>query len=165
MSIALDIFRTYRSPRSVLRNRVTGGPREDRALAVLVAGCFVMFIAQWRYLARLAYEDPTIPLQARLGAALLGWLFLAPLAFYGLSAIAHLLARLMGGQASWFEARMALFWALFASTPLWLLNGLVLGFLGPGTEATGVGLLALAALLIFWIAGLREVEGGLTATE
>jgi hypothetical protein len=165
VSVALDIVRTYRAPREILRRRVADGPREDRAIAILMAACVVMFIAQWPYLARLAHQDPTIPLEARLGGALLGWVFMVPLVLYALSAIVHVLARAAGGQASWFEARMALFWALLASTPLWLLNGLVLGFVGPGIEARGTGLLALAALFIFWISGLREVEGARKAVE
>ena len=160
MSITRDIARTYRAPREVLRRRVAGPPREDRALAIVMAACALMCVSQWPLQSRLAFEDPTVPLDMRLGGALLGWVFIAPLALYLLAAVVHALARLFGGRASWYEARMALFWALLAATPLWLLNGLVAGFVGPGPGLTLVGLAALAAFLLFWGAGLWEVETG-----
>ena len=160
MSITRDIARTYRAPREVLRRRVSGPPREDRALAILMGACVLMFVEQWPFQARLAYENPDVPLDMRLGGALMGWVFLAPLAFYVLAAVSHLVARVLGGQARWFDARMALFWALLASTPLWLLNGLVAGFVGPGPGQTIVGAAALLAFLVFWGAGLWDVETG-----
>jgi len=158
MSVALDILRTYRAPRAVLRRRVAGGPREDRAIAVLLVACFLMGVAQWPYMRRVAFENPDLPQDGLVVSALFGWVIFAPLAFYALSALSHLVARAFGGQASWFEARMALFWALLASTPLWLLNGLTRGFVGPGLEADVTGALALAAFLIFWVVGLVDLE-------
>jgi hypothetical protein len=160
MSVTRDIARTYRAPREVLRRRVAGAPREDRALAIVMAACALMFVSQWPLQSRLAFEDPTVPLDMRMGGALMGWVFIAPLAFYLLAAVVHAIARLFGGRASWYEARMALFWALLAASPLWLLNGLVAGFIGPGPELTMVGLAALLTFLVFWGAGLWEVETG-----
>ncbi|MEM9032276.1 MAG: YIP1 family protein [Pseudomonadota bacterium] len=125
-----------------------------------MAGCLVMFIAQWPVLSRAAWEDPTIPLDARLGGALMGWLIIAPLAFYALAALGHMLGALIGGGASWYQARVALFWAFLASGPLWLLNGLVLGFIGQGAAGTLTGSIAGVAFLGFWGAGLFEVEQG-----
>src|SRR5690606_38235617 len=93
-----------------------------------------------------------------LGGALMGWLFIMPLALYGLAALSHMVAMLMGGRATWWEARMALFWALLAASPLWLLWGLVAGFIGPGAGLDIVGLIALGAFLAIWILGLWAVE-------
>jgi len=120
----------------------------------------MMFVAQWPRLSRLAYEDPSIPLEARLAGALFGWLFVAPLAFYAIAAASHSIARLFGGRASWYEARMALFWALLAASPLWLLTGLVAGFIGHGPAFTLTGSIAGLAFLGIWGAGLFEVERG-----
>ena len=159
MSITNDIARSYTRPRQVLRRRTAGGAREDRAFAILMVGCVVMFVAQWPGLSRAAFEDPSIPLDARLGGALMGWLFIAPLFFYLLAAITHLAARLFGGQGSGFEARMALFWALLAASPLWLLAGLVAGFIGPGIAFNLTGLVAGVAFLGIWTAGLWEIQG------
>ncbi len=158
MSVTWDILRTYRAPREVVRRRTAGAPSEARALVVLLAGCFLMFVARWPSLSREAFESPEIPIEARLSGALVGWVFLMPLIFYILAAASHLLARVFGGRGSWYGARMALFWALLAAAPLWLLTGLVLGFVGPGTAFSIVGLLAGVAFLVFWILGLYEVE-------
>ena len=160
MSVVLDIARTYRAPREVIRRRCSGAPQESRALVTLMLACVIFFVAQWPYLARLAFEDPRIPLEARLGGALLGWVFMAPLVFYAIAALSHLVLRVFGGQASWYESRMALFWALLASSPIWLLNGLVGGFVGPGIAMTIVGTLAMIVFLTFWSLSLTEVEFG-----
>ncbi len=158
MSVTLDIARTYRAPREVLRRRLSGGQREDRALAIVMAACVLIFIAQWPRLSREAYLNPEIELNALMAGALLGWVFFAPLALYGIAAVSHVLARLVGGKGTWHGARMALFWALLAAAPMWLLSGLVAGFVGPGPALSITGFAALAAFLVFWGAGLMEVE-------
>ena len=79
MSVTSDILRSWHSPRLVMRARLSQGVREDRALAVLFCACLMMFIAQWPGLARAAQGAPDVPLQARLGGALLATMFLLPL--------------------------------------------------------------------------------------
>ncbi len=160
MSVINDIARTYRAPREVLRKKLEVGQREDRALATLVAACLLVFVAQWPLLARQAHLKPDVPLDARLGGALLAWLFIAPLAAYVMAAATRLAARLFGGRGNWFGARLALFWALLAASPLWLLNGLVAGLVGPGPALSLVGAVAFGVFLVFWGAGLWEVEHG-----
>lgn len=157
MSATLDILRSYRDPAGVLRRRMAGG-REDRALATLMLACALVFVAQWPRLSREAFLDPSIALEARLGGALLGWMFLAPLMLYAMAALSHLVAKLFGGRASWFGARMALFWALLAAAPLWLLNGLAAGFIGPGPLLQAFGLAAFGAFLGIWLTGLVSIE-------
>jgi hypothetical protein len=158
--ITRDIARTYRAPRQVLREKLAAGPREERALATLMGACFLVFVSQWPALSRQAWLDPEVPLDARLGGALMGWLFIAPMAAYVMAAATHVAARLIGGRGSWFGARLALFWALLAASPLWLLNGLVAGFIGPGPALNLVGLAAVTAFLVFWGARLWEAERG-----
>jgi hypothetical protein len=160
MPVTTDIVRTYRAPREVLRGKLAGGPREDRALATLLGACVLIFVAQWPVAAREAWIDPAVPLDARLGGALLAWVFIVPLASYVIAAATHVLARLFGGRGTWFGARLALFWALLAASPLWLLNGLVAGLVGPGPALSLTGLAAFAAFLVFWGAGLWEAEAG-----
>lgn len=164
MSIVDDIAGTYRAPRRVLRRKLASGIREDRALATLVAGCFLVFLAQWPALSRQAALDPDVPLDARLGGALMAWLFIAPLSAYVIAGATHLVARLLGGQGTWFGARLALFWALLAASPLWLLNGLVAGLIGPGPALNLVGVIALGVFVVFWALGLWEAERGENGT-
>ena len=157
MSVALDILRTYRAPRTVLARRIGAVQREDRALVTLLAACVVMFVAQLPRLAREAHFDPSISYDARLAGALVGWILLAPLFFYALAWLTHLIMRALGKSSTSYQARMALFWALLAAAPLWLLNGLVAGFVGPGIEMNVTGVLALASFAVFWLLGLAEV--------
>lgn len=159
MSGAADILETWRAPRRVIRRLLAQGQREDRALAVLMIGCALIFVSAWPHLARQAAADPATPLDARLGGALLAWLGMMPLAFYGIAALSHLLARGLGGRGSFYGARLALFWAVLAASPAWLAQA-ALAALVPGALAQAVAALALASLLWFWLAALREVEWG-----
>ncbi len=159
MPVARDIVATYRGPRRVMRRLLQMGTREDRALAVLIAGCVVVFIAQWPRLARVAHLTGQ-ELNPLLGGTLMAWVFIAPLAMYALALISHLIARLLGGRGTGFAARMALFWAFLAASPVILLHGLVAGFIGPGIQLQIVGALWCAVFFWFWITGLREAEWG-----
>jgi hypothetical protein len=107
-----------------------------------MGACLLVFVSQWPVLSRQAYLDPSVPLDARMGGALMAWLFIVPLAAYVMAAASHLLAKVGGGRGTWFGARLALFWALLAASPLWLLNGLVAGFIGPGPALNLVGVIA-----------------------
>ena len=158
MALIPDILASYRRPRMVMRRRLDAGPREDLALIYLLLGCGLIFVGQWPRLAREAHLSVEVPLNALLGGALLGWLFIAPLAFYAIAALSHLAARALGGQGSWYAARLALFWGLLASAPLWLLDGMTAGFIGQGPARTVTGALALAAFLFIWINSLAEAE-------
>ena len=158
MGITADIFKSWRHPRQVMARRLAEGRREDRALIFLMAGCLLIFVAQWPRLQRLAIEDPATSLEIRLGGALLGWLFIMPLVLYALAGLSHLIARALGGQGNWFGARLALFWAVLAAAPAWLINGLVIG-LGVGNPVQGVvGVVALAGFLGIWGVSLFEAE-------
>lgn len=163
MALTLDILGTYRSPRAVMRRHLAMGAREDRALFNMVLACGLIFVAQWPRLSRQAWLDDTVPLDALLGGALMGWLFLAPLALYLIAGLSHLLARVVGGRGNWYAARLALFWSLLAASPLWLLNGLVAGFIGPGAAFSLTGLIALAVFLTFWGLSLFEAERPMVA--
>jgi hypothetical protein len=158
MALVSDILATYAGPRAVMRRHLVLGQREDRVLIYLMLACALIFVAQWPRLARQAYIDDAVPLDALLGGALMGWLFIAPLALYALAGLSHLVARMIGGQGTWYAARLALFWSLLASSPLWLLNGLVAGFIGNGPALTLTGLIALASFLIIFSLSLVEAE-------
>lgn len=158
MGVALDIVRAWKSPRVIMNLRLAGGVREDRALIYLILACVMMFIAQFPRLWRDALVEPSLPFDMRLGGALLGWVFFAPLGLYLIAAVMRVVARTFGGKGSWFSARMALFWSLLVATPLWLLNGLVAGIAGPGFFMGLTGAIALSVFLVVWIASTIEAE-------
>lgn len=157
MSVTLNILRTYRAPRRVIQRQLAGPENEGRALMYLMLGCALIFVAQWPRLARDAHLDPSVPFDIRMGGALLGWVFIAPLFFYLLAALSHFVTRAFGGQGSGYGARLALFWALLAVSPLWMLYGLISGFLGSGPQLALMGLPLLLLFVVFWLIGLREV--------
>lgn len=162
MPFTQDIAATYRRPGQVVRRLAAAGPREDRALAILMGACVIMFIAQWPSLSRQAYLEGT-DLDMALGGALMGWLFIAPLFFYFLAWIAHLLAKALRGSGTSYHARLSLFWSLLAASPLFLLLGLTTGFLGTGIEQQIVGGAWFLAIMWFWIASMLAVYRGVEA--
>ncbi|MBC7165216.1 MAG: YIP1 family protein [Roseovarius sp.] len=155
MPVSRDIVATYRGPRRVVARLLAMGVREDRALALLMGGCALVFVAQWPRLAREAHMAGE-GLNPRLAGALLGWMVIAPLMFYGLAFLSQIAARLLGGRVTGYGARIALFWAFLAASPLLLLHGLVAGFIGPGAGLTVIGAIWCGVFLWFWLSGLGE---------
>lgn len=158
MALTSDIVATYRAPAQVMRRHLTGPQQESRALIFVMLACVLLFVSQWPRLAREAALSPDMPRDAIFGAALLGWVFIMPLVFYGLAALSHLVARLLGGRGTWYRARVALFWTLLALSPVWLFHGLVAGFIGPGAALTAVSVLAIGLFVVFWGVALRVAE-------
>ena len=164
MSVTLDILRAWRSPRIVMRRFLDQGRREDRALAILMAGCFIIFVAQWPRLSRIAagFDVPagvTPPELSQLVAyEFLGWLMVWPLLLYVAGAVFHVLAKLVGGKGSFYSARLALFWSLLATAPVALLYGLCAGFLGPIGSTQLVGFIWMASLIAIFGASFYEAE-------
>ena len=152
MSITRNISATYRGPGRVMRRLLEMGQREDRALAYLMASCALMFIAQLPRLAREAHLTGD-DLNMLMGASLMGLIFIAPLLLYCIALLARGVGRVLGGKGSGYGARLALFWALLASSPLILLHGLVSGFIGPGPEETAVGVAWFGVFMWFWLGG------------
>ena len=157
MPVTTDIVATYRGPGRVVNRLLDMGPREDRALAFVMAFCVIGFIAQLPSLARRAHLEGS-ELNMLMGGALLGSVFILPLLFYLIAWISHLVARAFCGKGTGYGARLALFWALLASGPLVLLNGLVAGFIGPGAAQTLIGLMWVAIFVWFWLSGLRQTQ-------
>ncbi len=153
MSATGDIVASYRNPAAVVRRLLGQGTREDRNLIYLMVACLIFFVAQTPRLARQAYVDGT-ELNMLLGASLMAWLFIAPLLFYALAFLSQGILKLLRGTPTGYSTRLALFWALLASSPVVLLHGLTAGFVGPGIELQIVGFIWLCLFLWFWISGL-----------
>lgn len=168
MAVSSDIVRTWRGPRSVMRDLLAQGRREDRAIAYLIVACLLVFVAQWPRLVRLSEGFDLPPgaaapdLTQLVAYEFLGWLMIWPLALYGIAALSHIVALALGGRGSWHGARLALFWSLLASVPLLLLHGLVRGLIGPGPQADAVGIAWLLAFAVIWVQSLREAEAPAT---
>ncbi|QDC09604.1 YIP1 family protein [Oceanicola sp. D3] len=169
MAVTTNILASWRAPRATLRRMLAAGQREDRALMLLMAGCLVIFVAQWPRLARDAElaqrlgEEAEQPLQMLIGGTLLAWLFIMPIVFYALAALSHLALKPFGGRGTGYGARLALFWTVLVVSPLMLLYGLTRGFIGEGPEATLVGALVVIGFFAHWAICLTEAEFGAAA--
>ena len=153
MAATRDIIASYRNPAAVVRRLLGQGTREDRNLIYLMVACLIFFVAQTPRLARESFLSGT-ELNMLLGGTLLAWLVIAPLIFYILAAGTQIILRVLRRNVTGFNTRLALFWALLASSPLVLLHGLTAGFVGPGIELQIVGLIWLCVFLWFWVSGL-----------
>ena len=153
MAVTSDIVATYKGPRPVLARLQSMGPREDRLLAFLMGACILMFFGRLPGLARQAHLEGSDQ-SMLMGAALMGTIFILPLLLYALALIVHWVLHAVTGQGEGHLSRLALFWALLAASPLALLHGLIAGFIGPGPEQQGVGLIWFALFMWFWVSGL-----------
>ena len=155
MGLIPALLSTWRAPGQAVRR--AAGMSDPAILALLIGAMAVYFVAQWPGHARAAVLDPSVPLQARLGGALLATLFLMPLLVIALAGVVALLARAAGLALDGRHSRLALVWALAAVAPAMLLAGLVNGLIGPGPGLTLVHVLVGAAFLWFWVSGLRAL--------
>ena len=158
MSVTNDIAATYRGPRAVIRRFLANGRREDQALIFVLMGGVMLFVSMMPYQSRAAHFDPSVPLQARLYWSAFLCIFLLPFVLYIVAAVSHLVARGAGGAGSFFGARMALFWAFLAASPMWLFTGLLAGFNGPGAGLTIAAVVSFLVFVMIWILCLVESE-------
>lgn len=103
MSITRDMVATYRNPGQVFTRLSAMGQREDRALFWLIAGCGLTFVGQWPKISREAFLNGQDFTESLTGP-LMAWVFFAPLLFYILSGVLHLIARVFGGKGKSYGA-------------------------------------------------------------
>jgi hypothetical protein len=163
MGVVADIWRTYRlGPRPLAAEHLARGPNEARAFAFLMLGCGLVWMGQWPRLMREVQSgrpDPEATFQQLAGTALVTWLMVMPLVFFGLAGLTHAASRAMGGQGEPWAARVAAFWAWLAASPLALVAGLAAGFTGNSALANLLAILWIAVFAAFWAAGQREASG------
>jgi hypothetical protein len=159
MSVTTDIVQAWRQPKAVMRRHLQRPKSEPFAFSLLVAFLLLAFVSLWPFLSRQTVLQPEVPMVQRLVASGLALLALVPF-FYLLAAVSRWIAKAMGGQGSYFSARLALFSALLAVTPGMLLQGLVAGMIGPGLQANLVAVVVGLGFLWIWISMLREAGRG-----
>jgi hypothetical protein len=164
MAVTTDIMRTWRSPRVVMRELLAHGQREDRAIAYVMAACLILYVAQWPRLKRVEQfelygPDGASEFQMNAGIAFFSMLIVWPLALYVIAAITHIVAKVFRAKGTHYSARLALFWAFLATTPVGLLHGLTVGLIGAGSAANLVGGVWLVAFCAIWSQCFRVAEG------
>jgi hypothetical protein len=126
--------------------------------------CFLIFIAQWPRLSRLAAGFDLAPgaevpaLDRLIAYEFVAWLMVWPLFLYFLAGATHLVARVLGGKGTMFGARIALFWTdagdLARDPAAWHDTRVH----RPGIETNIVGAFWLAAFAVIWVQSMREAE-------
>ena len=155
MAVTRDIVEAHLRPRRVMARLLRMGQREDRVLAMLMGGCIILFASQWPYRARQAhFTGETLTDYIQHDAV--GLIFVLPLLAYGVAALLRLISRIFGAKADYYSARLAMFWALLASSPALVLAGMVKGFIGLGAANSIVG--ALWLLVFLWVLGNSLIE-------
>lgn len=149
------VLQSWWAPRRVVRGLAD---MPDRAmLVVLMAAMLIFLLAQAPGHARAAQLDPSVPLDARMGGALMAVMFLMPLLAYAVAALVSALLRLTPWRLDPRHSRLALFWALLAVAPAMLLAGLVAGLIGPGPALMLTQAVAGIGFLVIWAAGIMAL--------
>ncbi len=159
--LAWAIFAAWPDFRGAMASQLAAPKAESRALSYVYVASLIGFIASLPEVARQAETDE-LPLTALVIGRLFSALFFAPLFLYGVAALSHLVAKRLGGQGSYYDARLALFWALLVAAPLLLAVAILQAVLAAG-PAYGAGsvlsLIGFAGFLWIWAACLSEAEG------
>jgi hypothetical protein len=157
MAVTADIAASWLRHRAVTRRLLARGSSEAFAFSFLLAFLVLALAAVSPLLSRQALQSGETSVLPRLYASALGLLATIPL-WYLLAALAHLLARALGGTGSYYGARLALFWSLLVTAPAMLLHGLIAGMAGQGAMVNLLGLAVALAFLTFWFRAMIEVE-------
>ena len=157
MAVLHDIVEAHIRPRQVMSRLLRLGKRDDRALAMLLGGCFILFMAQWPYRARQAHLNEVV-LTDYIQHDALGLIFTLPLLAYAFAALLRIFTKLFRTKADFYSARLATFWALLAASPAVILSGLIKGFIGPGTMNSIFGFFWFIIFLWILVNSLIEAE-------
>ena len=149
------VLASWWAPRRVVRG-LADIPEATLLVVVMLAG-LMQLVAQAPCHARAAQIDPSVPLDARMGGALMGSLFMLPLLAYGVAALSRLVLWPTRWTIAPRHARLALFWALLAAAPASLLAGLTAGFVGPGPALVLTRAVAGVGFLLIWGAGFTAL--------
>lgn len=157
MPVTQDIVEAWLRPKAVMRRHLARGKSEPFAFSLLVTFLLLAFVSLWPWLSRQTVLQPSVPMVQRLVGSGLALLASIPL-WYFFAALSRLVATALGGQGSFYTARLALFAALVGVTPGMLLQGLVAGMIGPGAQLNLVGVLVGFGFLWIWLSMLMLAE-------
>ncbi|MEX0968882.1 MAG: hypothetical protein WD046_00405 [Paracoccaceae bacterium] len=161
MSLGADIFGAWRHGwGNALRRQIASGAGEERALGWVMVATVLLVVAQLPASYRNALRSIDLPEQAPIAVVMtaLFSLFLAPLTFYAIAALAHLLARALGASGPFLNARLGLFWALLCVAPLALISAVLGNSLGP-SYSNPLQYVVLLAFLVIWADTMHVAEG------
>lgn len=131
------VLRAHWDMRGATRAMLDARPSEAGLLAIVLFACLIYFAGRMTGHVLSGASE----LEGRVGAEFLSGVLIRALAFYALAALACVVARAFGGEATWRESRTALFWAALASAPIVFAATLIAMLVeGQTYVAMGVGL-------------------------
>lgn len=157
MPVTTDIAASYRRPGAVVRGHIDRGISEASVLAFLMGGCLMLYVARWPALRRQA-EQTEDPFGSLMTGELIWWILYMPLVLYAVAGLSQLAFRLFKAPITGLGARLSLFWAVLAASPMYLLAGMTNGFIGEGLELDLVRSVGYVVFAWFWYSGLRAVR-------
>jgi len=142
-----------------LRRQMESGAGEERALGWVMLATLLIIVASAPASFRNIVAAGTAPVEAPIALIMssLFTLFLGPLTFYGIAAVAHIAARMAGATGPFLHARLGLFWALLCVAPLVLLTAILGNLLGPAL-AKPLQYFGLFAFLLIWADTMSVAE-------
>lgn len=158
--LARAILAAWPDFRGAMAEQLAAPKAESRALSYVYVASILGFIAGLPEVVRQA-EISDLPLMGLVIGRLFSALFFAPLFLYGVAAVSHLIAARFGGQGSYYDARLALFWALLVAAPLLLAVAALQAVLAAGPAYGAASYLSLAGFAGFvwiWASCLAQAE-------
>ncbi|MGE4610547.1 MAG: hypothetical protein AAED33_03965 [Paracoccaceae bacterium] len=160
-----EIINAYGGLRPSMRKQMDKNPGEEGLLALLVFGCFVIFLS---FLPRLFATDLSQTPDQSMAAGIIMWFFVVmffmPLVLYGVAWASHLIAKPFGATNGNKAARHALFWALSVVSPVLITKAMLSSvFIQIGGDTGtlllgGLNVVLILAILRIWGAMLAEAK-------
>ncbi len=161
-----EILRAYGGLRLSMRKQLDRNLGEEGLLALLVFGCFVVFLS---FLPRLFATDLSQSPDQSIAAGVIMWFFVVmfflPLLMYGIAWISHFVAKAFGATSSNKSARHALFWTLSVLSPILIAKAILASaFIQIGGDLgqnmlNALNIILAVAILRIWGAMLAEAKG------
>lgn len=156
MSLVLNIVRTYRRPRAVVKGLISQELREPQVFFFNALFCVLVLFVQLPVLS-LRADTSSMSYEELRSGTIMGVLFVLPLLLYGLALVLGGVLRVLRNPAPGLWVRLALFWSLLAVTPLMMVHSALSATLGQTEAVIGFGFVVAGAFLYILISALVEV--------
>ncbi len=122
MSLINEIINAYRGFATSMRKQLAQPLREEKLLIYVVLACFIGLVARVPGLMQVVENntDPDITITNIIGSSIATTMFYGPIMMYIIAALSHLAAKIFKGQATFAQARLALFWSALVVAPVFL---------------------------------------------
>lgn len=160
-----EIINAYGGLRASMRKQLDRNPGEEGLLALLIYGCFVIFLS---FLPRLFATDLSQTPDQSMAAGIIMWFFVVmfflPLLLYGVAWVSHFISKAFGADTPNKNARHALFWALAVLSPVLITKAMLASVLIQIEDSSGqfmlnaLNVLLILAILRIWGAMLAEAK-------